>query len=502
MDFEVSSNSLDKISADAVLLFAFEQKEGILPAQGFSYLNKVLKNQISDFLKQENFKAKEGELTSVHSFEKILAPKVFLLGLGKKEEFNQNVLRKVIAGFTKIQSKKLSSVVLLMLDSQEIKIVVEIQSQVIAEGFLLGSYDFNKYKKKEDNGKKLTTIIFSEGNKNVALKIKEGIRTAEIFSNATIIARDLVNEPAAVVNPTFLAQMALEIAKKNREIKCTVYERSDLEKMGMGAFLGVALGADTPPKFIHLEYIPKNLAHKKQKLAIVGKGITFDSGGLSIKREESMFDMKMDMAGAAIVLAVFSVICEIKPNFLVMGLIAATPNLISGKAVVPGDVLKALNGKTIEILSTDAEGRVTLADSLSYAVKKGASEIIDFATLTGACPVALGTEYAGLLGNNKELKSKVLACAKNSGEKVWELPLVKEYKELNKSEVADVSNTSSSRYGVAITGGLFLEEFVDGKPWVHFDIAGTAFAEKSFELGPKGGTGFGVRLMLSYLKNS
>ncbi|MFH1833278.1 MAG: leucyl aminopeptidase [Candidatus Levyibacteriota bacterium] len=501
MDFEVSSNSLDNISADAILLFAFEQKEGILPSQGFLMLDKVLKNQISDFVKQENFKAKEGELVIIHTCDKILAPKVFVLGFGKKEEFNQNILRKVISGFAKSNSKKLSSVALLILEEKDFKIGAEVQSQVTSEGFLLGVYQFNKYKKKDEDVKELSLIIFSESNKNMALKIKEGVRTAEIFSNATKLCRDLVNEPSAVVDPTFLAQLAQDLSKKNKDLKCTVYDRLELEKIGMGAFLGVAKGAETPPKFIHLEYCPKGLSHKKQKLAIVGKGITFDSGGLSIKRGESMFDMKMDMAGAAVVLSVFSVISEIKPQMCIMGLIAATPNLISGKSLAPGDVLKAMNGTTIEVLHTDAEGRLTLADSLSYAVKKGATEIIDLATLTGACMVALGTEYAGLMGNNEELKSKLLKVAKETGEKVWELPLVKEYKELNKSEVADVSNTSSSRYGVAITGGLFLEEFVDSKPWVHLDIAGPAYAEKSFELGPKGGTGFGVRLMLNYLKS-
>jgi leucyl aminopeptidase len=212
-----------------------------------------------------------------------------------------------------------------------------------------------------------------------------------------------------------------------------------------------------------------------------------------------MQDMKMDMAGAAIVLAVFSVISQIKPDFPVIGIVAATANMISGKSLVPGDVVRAMNGKTIEILDTDAEGRVTMADSLSFAVKEGATKILDFATLTGACMVALGDEITGLFSNNRDLTEEVKKAAFEAGEKMWELPLEKEYKEMNKSEVADISNIPNSRYGGAITAALFLEEFVDNKPWVHLDIAGPAFASKAYDLGPKGATGCGVKTVLNIL---
>lgn len=502
MNFEITSNPLDKISADGVVVFVFDQKGEILPTQSFLQIDKALNGLVSEDVKLENFKAKEGNLLIIHTHKKILASKVFVLGLGKKEDFDQNKLRRSMASLTKGLNKKISSLVLMILKQKDANFDISLQTQAIAEGFLLGSYNFNKYKKKESDEKELDTVVFSEDNKNVALKMKEGINWAQVFCDAVKIARDLVNEPAAVVTPTSLAQLALGIAKKSPELKCTIYEKDQLEKMGMGAFLGVAQGSDTPPKFIHLEYSPKGFQSKKKKIAIIGKGITFDSGGVSIKTWESMKTMKTDMAGAAAVLGIFSVISKIRPEATVMGLIAATPNLISGKALVPGDVLKALNGKTIEILSTDAEGRVTLADSLSYAVKKGASEIIDIATLTGACEVALGTDIAGLFSNNDDLKNGIKQIADNVGERLWELPLVKEYQDLNKSEVADISNIPESRYGGAITAALFLEEFVDSKPWVHLDIAGPAFAEKSFELGPKGGTGFGVRLILNFLKNS
>ncbi|MEK9178671.1 MAG: M17 family metallopeptidase, partial [Patescibacteria group bacterium] len=232
----------------------------------------------------------------------------------------------------------------------------------------------------------------------------------------------------------------------------------------------------------------------------VGKGITFDSGGINVKTGEHMTDMKMDMSGAAVVLSVFSVISDIKPNLSVLGIIAATPNLISAKSIVPGDVVKALNGKTIEILNTDAEGRVTMADSLSFAVRKKASKIIDLATLTGAVMVALGENVAGLFANNQKLTEQIKQASQEAGEKVWELPLEKDYKELNKSSVADIANIPNTRYGGAITAALFLSEFVGKIPWAHLDIAGPAFSQKGSDISEKGGTGFGVRTILNLLK--
>ncbi|MDP2649722.1 MAG: leucyl aminopeptidase [bacterium] len=504
MNFEVTSHTLDKVSADAILLFAFAEKDKsslpdgrIFLTESFYLIDKLLKGVLAKSLSFEDFKAKPGEVFAYNSFNSLLAPKVFVLGLGQKEKFDHNKFRETLGKFVQ-STKKINSIALAPLLSAEINFDMQTQSKVITEAFLLGTYKFNRYKKPKAE-KQLETVILAEPNKNLQLKMKEGIRLGTIFAQATKLARDLVNEPSAVVNPTFLAQMALDMGKKNKEIKTTVYDREEIEKMGMGAFLGVAQAADTPPKFIVLEYTPGISTLKKRKIAIVGKGITFDSGGISIKPGDSMMTMKLDMSGAAIVLAVFSVISQIKPKFPVVGIIAATPNLISGKSLVPGDVLRAANGKTIEILNTDAEGRVTMADSLYYAVKKGASEIIDFATLTGACEIALGPDITGLFGNNRILIDDVKKAAEKTGEKVWELPLVEEYKKLNKSEVADICNIPSTRYGGAITGALFLEEFIDKKPWVHFDIAGPAYADKPHSLGPKGGTGFGVRLMLEYL---
>lgn len=500
MTFEFSANSLNRISSDALIVFVFQNEKGkspkFTPLSDFKNLDKELSGSLTKAAQTSKFEGKRGEMFNFFPQTGVLASWIVVVGLGKKNELVANDLRLAMGCFAKAMKKTIDSVALSLPLETETSFSALMTTQLIGEGLYLGSYEFNKYQTKEEKiDKKLSTIIISKPN---AKGVKEGIEKAKFYAQATILARDLVNEQSSVATPTFLADLALSIAKKDKNITCKVYNKAEAEKLGMGAFLGIAKASATPPKFIHLEYKPEKVKNK-EKLAIVGKGITFDSGGINVKTGSGMQDMKMDMSGAAIVLAVFSVISAIKPDFPVIGLIAATPNLISGTSLVPGDVVRAMNGKTIEILDTDAEGRVTMADSLSYAVKEGASKIIDFATLTGACMVALGQDITGLFSNNHALAEEVKKAAFEAGEKMWELPLEKEYKDMNKSEVADIANIPNSRYGGAITAALFLQEFVDGKPWVHMDIAGPAFASKANDLGPKGGTGYGVRTVLNFL---
>ncbi len=507
MEFEFSNNSLSKISADAIIVFAFQNEKGkpqkYQPLTNLLILDKELKGVLGKSAEAAKFEGKRGETLNIFPQTGVLASWIVVVGLGKKSEFTADDLRRAAGSLSMKMKKKVDSITLALPTKSETSFSDPMIIQLIGEGLYLGGYEFNKYHTKTEKGeKKLSTVIISKAN---AKGVKEGIEKAKLYAQATILARDLVNEQSSVATPTFLADLALSIAKKDKNITCKVYNKTEAEKLGMGAFLGIARASATPPKFIHLEYNPEK-AHSnrsgqvnKEKLAIVGKGITFDSGGINVKTGSNMQDMKMDMAGAAIVLAVFSVISAIKPDFPVIGLIAATPNSISGTSLVPGDVVRAMNRKTIEILDTDAEGRVTMADSLSYAVKQGATRIIDFATLTGAVMVALGNDITGLFSNNRDLAEEVKKAAFSAGEKMWELPLEKEYKDMNKSEIADIANIPNSRYGGAITAALFLQEFVDGKPWVHMDIAGSAFASKATDLGPKGGTGHGVRTVLNLL---
>jgi leucyl aminopeptidase len=290
--------------------------------------------------------------------------------------------------------------------------------------------------------------------------------------------------------------VATEIAREQR-LGVEVLDRAECRKLGMGAFLGVAAGSEQAPKFIHLTYTPTG--RRRKRVAVIGKGITFDSGGLDLKPADGMLRMKNDMSGAAAVLGIMRALPRLKPPVEVHGLIAATENMPSGSAVRPGDVLRAMNGTTIEIGNTDAEGRLTLADAMSYAVARvEPDEMIDMATLTGACVVALGPLCSGLFANDQALADRLLAAAETAGERLWQLPLIDEYRDGLKSDVADINNVGP-RGGGAITAGLFLKEFAGKTPWVHLDIAGPAFTEKDLPLAPKGATGFAVRTVLTYL---
>jgi leucyl aminopeptidase len=367
---------------------------------------------------------------------------------------------------------------------------LEPSAEAIAEGAILGLYSFSKYKKPEYEDIDEILIVAKEGEE-VPI-IKSAIDKGKAVAQATNMARDMVNEPANYMTPTRMAEVAKEIATKY-DLGLKIFDREDMEAMGMGALLGVAKGSNQPPKLVVLSY--KGDEGSQNTMGFLGKGITFDSGGISIKASEGMEEMKDDMAGAAAVMTALGAIAQLKPKINVTAVIPTTENLPSGTALKPGDILKAMNGKTIEVISTDAEGRLILADALSYAAKQGLSPLIDLATLTGACRIALGTFYSGLFGNNQELIDKVRKAAERTGERMWQMPMPEEYKEQNKSDIADIKN-AGNRIGGAITAALFLAEFVDNVPWVHIDIAGTAFSSKESGYIAKGATGVGVRTLV------
>jgi len=452
-------------------------------------VDEALGGALSRISQEEKFSGELGKSVMINTLGKIGADRVLLVGLGKKSRFSSDVLRKV-GILTAKRTKAFSG---------NIAFSLEINGQkgnasALIEGLILGSYEFDKYKtnNKKENGIRSVEFLSSGiGEKT----FKEELELAKLISEATNFARDLVNEPPAVLTPTRLAQYAKEIAEEGK-LTCEIFDREEMEKVGMGALLAVSLGSEEPPKFIRLTYEPKKRPRKT--VAIVGKGITFDTGGLCIKPRESMRTMKMDMSGAACVLGVMKVISRLKPSLRVHGLISATENMPGGKAYKPDDIVRALNGKTIEVIDTDAEGRIVLSDALSYAVQLKVDEIIDLATLTGACIVALGNYTAGLMGNNERMIDRILKSAKLAGEKVWQLPMDDELRKEIESDVADIKNVGG-RWGGAITGAMFLEKFVGDTPWVHLDIAGPAFIEKGGDWYPKGGTGFGVRTIIRYL---
>lgn len=343
----------------------------------------------------------------------------------------------------------------------------------------------------------IDSITLTDGGRLNPGILKGAVKAAEAVCSGVYLARDLSNAPANDLTPEKLASCAKKIAE-NRKIRCEIFDRPRMKKLGMGGLLGVAQGSHAPPKFIILEYV--GAGRRDKNIVLVGKGITFDSGGISLKPADKMHEMKNDMSGAAAVIGTIKTAAETKLPLNLIGLIPATENLPGGSAYKPGDVLTAFSGKTIEIISTDAEGRVILADALSYAGRFNPAMIIDIATLTGACVVALGEQVAGLLGTDDELKRKLKKASLDTGEKIWELPLWECYRESIKSDVADLKN-AGAREGGAISAASFLREFAGSHPWVHIDIAGPAWTTKEGPYCSKGGTGFGVRLLIRFLRD-
>lgn len=428
----------------------------------------------------------------------LAARRLLLVGLGKRGEITADRLRQAFAaGAQKARELQIGHVAIQV--PQIDGIDGRTGAQAVAEGFQLALYRFDQFKgtagKKEAVGAdEIRNVTIVGGGEQAAA----GVALAQTIYGGVKLARDLGNEPPMVCTPTRLAGVAEEIAARGG-MQLTILDPPQMEELGMGGLLGVARGTVEPPKFIVLEYGAKG---RGKTVAMVGKGITFDSGGITIKSGEKMDLMKMDMMGAGAVLGAMSILADFKPaNVHVVGIVAASENLPSGSAFKPGDILKAMNGVTMEILSTDAEGRLVLADGLSYAQRFEPDAIVDLATLTGACVVALGNHICGLITNNAEFAGRVKAAGERAGELAWELPLLPEYREAVKSKIADIKNTAGRAAGT-ITAGAFLENFVDERPWVHLDIAGVAWAEdKPKPYAQEGATGFGVRLLVELVRS-
>ena len=488
---------LKKERCDLLVLGSFRGEEKLSGAA--ASVDAVLGGLLWKIAKEEKFKGKLGHALLVRTDGKIGAKRVILMGLGKKEEFDLASVREVAAvAYSSAEEIGAKHVVSVMHGVGVGELAAKECGLALVEGTRLAAYRFDAYKK-EKKKHAVERVEFVATDAREVRSAQVGAELAELTVQGTILARDLVNTPSGHMQPAVLAETARRIAKESKgAIQVKVYDEAALKKMGAGGLLGISQGSDHPPVLVHMRYTPRGA---KKRISLVGKAVTFDSGGLSIKPAEAMYTMKCDMAGAAAVLGTFSVIARLKPKVMVDGIFGACENLPSGKAIRPGDVVKTLNGKTIEVLHTDAEGRVTLADTLAYAVRQKPDAIIDLATLTGACMVALGEEISGAMSNNPKLVSKVLDAAKTAGEKMWELPLEKAYKREIKSEVADYKNIAG-RYGGALTAGLLLQEFVDEVPWVHLDIAGPSFAERAINAYTgKGGTGAGVRTLIEFLQS-
>jgi len=447
-------------------------------------LPRGVSSRIKKALETLEFKGKEGQV------ERLLLPGqrfelVYLVGMGKREKAVLDTYRRAVG----VAVKRLKK------DGIEEAVVVSPRvnpkiSQALAEGAILGNYSFDKYKSSNEGKKEIRRLLFYGAD-------EPSLEKGRLLAEAQNYTRSLVNEPGNVINPLTLAEEAKRLAQ-DFGLECRVYDEREIQEMGMLALWSVGKGSATPPRFIHLTYKPSGEA--KDRIVIVGKGLTFDSGGLNIKTGDYMRTMKMDKSGACAVLGIMRAVAQLKPNVEVHGLIGAAENMPSGTAYRPDDIIRAKNGKYIEIDNTDAEGRVTLADVLSYASELKPSKIIDMATLTGACIVALGEYTAGLFTNSGRFGEEIKRVAAETGERVWELPMDDErLRKKIKKGPADVVNTGG-RYGGAITAAMFLEEFVgEGIEWVHLDIAGPAWSKEDYGYYAEGGTGFGVRTCIEYI---
>jgi leucyl aminopeptidase len=490
--------NLGRIGSDAgttVIVGLFEDdqlEEGTPPV-----LDASLRRYLREILALGDFKGKKHQMVVLYPHGAAPPQRALLIGLGDRDLFSLETARRA-SGRAASQAFRLGTKALTTgvhgLDLHGFS--PEACAQATVEGILLGAYRYGRYKTTPEEGAPLDrlTVIFNQRSR--AGSVQNGVEAGRISAAGANLARDLSNAPGNDLPPRKLASKAREMSK-SYDLKCKILTRKNITKEKMGALLAVSAGSEEPPRFIILEY--GEPSDDYDTIVFVGKGITFDSGGISLKPGSGMEEMKHDMSGAAAVVGAMRAIGEMKPPLHVVGLIPSSENLPDGKALKPGDIITAYSGKTIEIINTDAEGRLVLADALGYADRYKPAAVIDLATLTGACVVALGHAASGMMGNNENLMTRVRSAGDASGERVWPLPLWEEYHDEIKSHIADVKNTGG-RWGGALTAGAFLEKFVD-YPWVHLDIAGPAYSEKASDYCPQGATGVGARLLIQMIRD-
>lgn len=488
MQIQTTDRSKLDWNGDALAIGIFEGATEI--SGDLAQLDEKLAGVIKELIAEQEFEAKSGTSAVTRVGANSSIRKIIIAGLGKADELKLDTLRNAAAAIARIAKKEKSKT--LGISFPTVNNDPARSAEAIVEGIILPLHQDNRFKSKpEDKGAKLETVeLLGMAGQEAA------IARAEQICSGVILARELVAAPANAVTPVTLAETAQEIAAECG-LEVEILEKEDCEKLNMGAYLGVAMASDLPPKFIHLTYKPQGTP--RRKLAIIGKGLTFDSGGLNIKGAGSGIEtMKMDMGGAAATLGAAKAIGQIKPDVEVHFISAATENMISGRAMHPGDILTASNGKTIEVNNTDAEGRLTLADALVFAEKLEVDAIVDLATLTGACIIALGDNISGLWSTDESLAAQIKAAADLAGEKFWQMPLEEKYFDGLKSPIADMKNTGP-RAGGSITAALFLKEFVEKTPWAHLDIAGPVWTDKENGVNNSGATGFPVRTLVHWV---
>ena len=495
MQIRVESGDIAAAKADAIVVNLFEGATS--PGGGTGAVDGAMGGAISDLIAAGDIRGKFGEFTLIHTLGRLPAARVVVAGLGKQAEFTVDRVRALSGDLARyLRRQRIKNAVTLAHGAGLAGLAPEACATAIAEGTLLGLYRFLRHKKADDETDFETLTIVEYDNFKLQ-SLERGIEVGRILAEATNFARDMENEPANYLTPTDMADQAQALADKTG-LQCEVHGPDWLREKHMGGVLGVAAGSTQEPRFIVMRY---NGAGSAPPIALVGKGITFDTGGISIKPAAGMEEMKGDMSGGASVIAAMGAIARLRPAVNVIGVVPATENMPGGSATKPGDVLETMAGKTIEVINTDAEGRLILADGLAYARQEGATAIVDIATLTGAISVALGNLAMGAMTNNAGLYERIKAAADTAGERVWELPMWDEYKDLIRSDVADMKN-SGGRMAGSITAAMLLREFVEDTPWVHLDIAGVDTYDRDKGVIVKGASGIPVRTLIHWALQS
>ncbi|MBX7223600.1 MAG: leucyl aminopeptidase [Blastocatellia bacterium] len=488
MDYSVWSCTVMDATADVVAIPVFEcdsVSEGLL-----ANLNEATGGLLADVVGTDEMRGKAGDMAFVHVLKGLKTKRLLLVGVGNFDEFSTLAARRFGGSAARTARKKGAKTLALALRSELDPMV---SAKATVEGIVMGLFEMDAYKTadKEDRVFTEISLIVPEKDREAAEK---GLQAGRIVGESVNVTRMLSNEPGLQLTPSGLAARAQAVAEEFG-LEFDALDEARMQEMGMGAILGVSRGSDEEARMIVLRYTAPNADEHTETVALIGKGLTFDTGGISLKPAEGMEKMKYDMSGGSAVIGAMRALAQLKPKVNVIGMIASAENMPSGKAIKPGDILHSMEGKTIEVLNTDAEGRLVLADALAYARQLGATCMVDLATLTGAISIALGTVYTGLFTSDQEWADQVLAAAKRADEKMWQMPLDPEYSKLLKSDIADLKNIGN-KYGGSITAAAFLKEFVADTPWVHLDIAGTGWNLDNRPYHAKGPSGSGVRTLV------
>ncbi len=495
MDIKVEAGDITQHAAKAIIVNLFEGVTS--PGGGTGAVDRALDGGISQLIAEGEIKGKAAEFTMIHTLGRVPSPRVLVAGLGQQDKFGLHTIRDLMGtAVRRIRATGAKSAATIVHGAGIAGLDPEACAQAIAEGAIMGGYRFRKYKfNGDENANDIETLSVVERDDSKLDALRRGIERGIILGTAACHTRDMANEPANGLPPQALAERAQALAS-DAGLECQVLDEKKLRELGMGALLGVSAGSAQPPRFIIIRY--KGKPDTDKTLGLLGKGITFDSGGISIKPAAGMEAMKGDMSGGAAIISTMWALGKLKPAVNVTALVPASENMPGGNATKPGDVLRAMNGKTIEVINTDAEGRLILADAICYARKEGLSPIVDVATLTGAMQIALGSGATGFMSTEDGLAEAITAAGEAAGEKMWRFPLIAEYKEGMKSNVADIKNTGN-RNGGAINAAEFLRFFVEDTPWVHIDMAGTDDSDKDKGVWVKGSTGIPTRTLINFL---